>query len=115
MGYERDNKRHKSEEQRESEESDDDEEEDEVCRSYSWHVGIICAIVVFVMFMLLHSPGVQDWLTEQIPDGCRRTICAGLILAAITFLVVGLAFYKLNPIQDTTEQRPAYNCMKDVL
>ena len=76
---------------------------------YSWHLGVIYALVVFVLFILVHTESFYSWAKESIPDKHTRTICIGLVLAAVMFLFVGLMTTNYGAVNDTTEQDPMFD------
>lgn len=70
-----------------------------------WQVGIVCAVVTFVIFVLFHTPGISQWLAEEIPCKSDRALCVGLILAGFVFIVVGMIHSVTKPVRKRTKQR----------
>lgn len=76
-------------------ECDDENDEGEFC---TWNIAFIVALVIFLVFMLLHTRSVTEWLVCEIPDNTWRIITIGLIIAGIAFLFIGMMLHTFRPI-----------------
>lgn len=98
------------EEYESSERTHSDNEHSDNCkdRTYHWHIGLICAIVVFVLFTLLHTRQMCEFTKQCIPNTNGRTLCVGLVLASLVYLTIGLLHVRLEPIVDHSHQNPKF-------
>ncbi len=97
--------------------SDDDTDDDTIINddedcTYIWQVGMLCAIVVFILICLFHTESMSGLMTRNIPDPTTRTICMALIVACITFCVIGLSHHKLRPVCDESVQKMTHRHLK---
>ena len=54
-----------------------------------YQAGLIIAIIIFVIFILLHTENCRKCLESEIPDPTFRIITIGLIIAVMVFLLIG--------------------------
>lgn len=66
--------------------------------TYVWNVALIVSMIIFIIFILLHTGSVNRCLVEEIPDNSWRIITIGMIISAISFLVIGLLLHTFKPI-----------------
>ena len=77
-------------------------------RTYHWQIGLVCAIVVFVLFTLFHTRCMLELTKQWIPNTNTRTLCIGLVIATIVYLTIGLLHVKLEPVVDHSRQNPKF-------
>lgn len=70
----------------------------------TWQVSIIISIIVFILFILANVYCVRRWMVSQIPNAGVRTLCMGLLIMIIVFIITGIILVDLRPQIDLHTQ-----------
>lgn len=73
---------------------------------FTWQICFVVAIIVFIVYIILSSQCVVDFMKREIPSPIHRIIANGLIIALIAMITLGLIFHYICP---TKERDPPKN------
>jgi hypothetical protein len=69
----------------------------------TWQISFFLAAIILLVFLLLQTQWFRCWMEAEIPNRQYRTLCVGMILTSVVFLMCGVFHHYLSPVIEKTK------------